>query len=261
MGDIDYEDLHVVFDGSCLFVTIDDASINYRKLHALEQLIRDASKDSMVRALVLDVFVQGENVGNLGEIPEELAHRKPSGSHGAGPLVEQNLLRALHEFMKPTVALLRNAVSGFGIDLASVCDVRVCNASMKMVDRRIHQGRAAATGITYILPRLIGLSQSMRILLLGEDIGAEEAHRIHFVHRVVPDDEFDDFKLEFGKKIGSMATRAWEVHKLQVLKQLDLDFDAAMVHSLGIRQTHVIKDRIEGIQAWRERRDPKFTGE
>ena len=51
-----------------------------------------------------------------------------------------------------------------------------------------------------------------------------------------------------------MPTRAWEVHKLQVLPQLDLPFDAAMVHSLGVRQTHVIEDRLEGMKAWRERR-------
>ena len=82
----------------------------------------------------------------------------------------------------------------------------------------------------------------MRVLLLGETLDAQEAHRIDSVHKIVADDQFEDFKRSFGLKLASMPTRAWELHKIQVLKQLDLDFDAAMVHSLGIRQTHVVKD-------------------
>ena len=244
-----------------MFVSVDNVSINYSTLDALTQLVRDASEDPKIRALVLDASIENDNGGDLGEIPVSIQHRIPSGTHGPGPIVEQKFIGALRDFMKPSVAFMRNSVCGIAIDIASVCDIRICNQSMTMTHDRIHQGRAAATGVSYLLPRLIGLSQSMRILLLGETIDAEEAYRIHFVHRVVADREFDEFKRSFGLQFASMATRAWEVHKLQVLKQLDLDFDAAMVHSLGIRQTHVIKDRIEGIQAWCERREPNFPVE
>jgi enoyl-CoA hydratase/carnithine racemase len=111
-----------------------------------------------------------------------------------------------------------------------------------------------------MLPKLIGQSQAMRILLLGETLSATELRRIHFVHEVVEDGEFAEHTLTLANQIATMATRAWEVHKMQVLPQLDLGFDAAMVHSLGIRQTHVIEDRAEGMRAWREKRDPEFTG-
>ena len=74
------------------------------------------------------------------------------------------------------------------------------------------------------------------------------------------DPDFESRASELLRDIAALPTRAWEVHKKQVLPQLDLGFDAAMVHCLGIRQTHVIEDQQEGRLAWRERRDPVFTG-
>ena len=130
---------------------------------------------------------------------------------------------------------------GSALDLACVCDIRLASASGRIGDPRIRQGRAAATGIAYLLPKLIGQSQAMRILLLGEDLDAAEAMRIQLVHEVVDDDRFRDRAQELADHIATLPTRSWEVHKLQVLPQLDLPFDAAMVHSLGIRQTHVIE--------------------
>ena len=162
--------------------------------------------------------------------------------------------------MKPTLALMHGDVLGLALDLACVCDVRIASAAARIGDPRVRQGRAAATGITYLLPKLIGQSQAMRILLLGEILDALEAKRIQLVHEVVDDGAFDARAIELGEEIARLPTRAWEVHKLQVLPQLDLPFDAAMVHSLGVRQTHVIEDRVEGMRAWRERRPPEFKG-
>ena len=234
--------------------------IDYSMLESLREAVIAASADNAVRALVLNCESGGDDWMNMGEWPSRLAHRRPKGSHGPGPLPEQDAIKELRGFMKPTLALMRGEVLGLALDLACVCDIRIAAASATIGDPRIRQGRAAATGIAYLLPKLIGQSQAMRILLLGETIDATEARRIQLVHEIFADADFDTRTNEIASEIARLPTRAWEVHKLQVLPQLDLPFDAAMVHSLGIRQTHVIEDRVEGIKAWRERRAPVFKG-
>ena len=234
--------------------------IDYAMLEGLREAVNAAAEDEGVRALVLDCSNGGDNWTDMGDWPERLAHRHPAGSHGPGPLPEQDAIKALRAFMKPTLALMHDDVLGLALDLACACDIRLAASTVRIGDPRIRQGRAAATGIAYLLPKLIGQSQAMRVLLLGETLDATEAKRIQLVHEVVDDDAFEARAIELADQVAKLPTRAWEVHKLQVLPQLDLPFDAAMVHSLGVRQTHVIEDRVEGMKAWRERREPEFKG-
>ena len=238
----------------------DGAPIDYAALEALRQAVAEAAEDDGVRLLALDCRSDGDAWPEMGEWPARLASRHPGGSHGPGPLPEQDAIRALRGFMKPTLALLHGKVHGLALDLACVCDIRLAAEGASIGDPRIRQGRAAATGIAYLLPRLIGLSQAMRILLLGEMLDGAEAQRIRLVHEVASDAEFQARADALAAHIAALPTRSWEVHKLQVLPQLDMGFDAAMVHSLGVRQTHVIEDRLEGAKAWRERRPPQFKG-
>ncbi len=234
--------------------------VEYETLDTLAIAVSRAQDDPTVRAVAIVISSDGADSDRMGSFPQRFVHRLPSGSHGSGPIVEQATLRSMLECTKPLIAYMHGRVNGIAIDLAAACDVRIAKADMTMQDTRILQGRTASTGITYLLPKLIGQSQAMRVLLLGEQLTANEARRIHFVHQVVDDASFDDYAISFSQRISNMATRAWQVHKMQVIGQQHLDYASAMVHSLGIRQTHVITDRIEGINAWRERRDPKFTG-
>lgn len=234
--------------------------LDYAATEALREAVREADADEGVRLLVLECDSAGDAWPDMGEWPERLRHRRPKGAHGPGPLPEQDAIKALRAFMKPTLALLRGKTLGLALDFACVCDLRLASADAEIGDPRIRQGRAAATGIAYLLPKLIGQAHTMRVLLLGEVLDAAEAKRIGLVHEVAPASGFDERAEALAAEMAALPTRAWAVHKLQVLPQLDLPFDAAMTHSLGVRQTHVIEDRAEGMRAWRERRDPEFTG-
>lgn len=237
-----------------------DGEIDYPALEALRETALAAEADDAVRLLVLDCTGAADAWPEMGEWPPRLAQRQPAGSHGPGPLPEQDAIRALRACMKPTLALLAGDVRGVALDLACACDIRLASAEAALSDPRVRQGRAAATGIAYLLPKLIGLSHAMRVMLLGEVLAAAEAHRIGLVHEVAAEAEFAARAEALAAHVAGLPTRAWAVRKLQVLPQLDMGFDAAMTHSLGVRQTHVIEDRAEGMRAWRERRPPKFTG-
>ncbi len=238
--------------------------INYAMLETLTAVCAEAQHDDSVRVVVLrgrgDTFSAGDDWEDMGEWPERLRSRRPEGGHGPGPIPEQDALGALRDLVKPTLAVIHGRAFGLAMDLACVCDLRIASKSAKIGDPRIHQGRAASTGISYVLPRLIGQSQAMRILLLGETLSAEEARRIQLIHRVIDDSDLDREAEALIAQVAALPTRSWEVHKKQILPQLDLAFDAAMMHCLGVRQTHVIEDVAEGRLAFQERRKPEFKG-
>lgn len=236
-------------------------NLSFTRIDDLSRVVRRAQDDRSIRALVLVLDLGRVDPADMGQWPEGLEHRSVRGSHGPGPILEQRLIKDLRCFLKPSVAIIGPNLFDFGIDIASACDIRVARDDSVISDTRVSSGRTAASGIAYLLPRLVGLSQAMRISLLGESLNADEALRINFLHDVIDTASFESKANKLIASIAKMPTRAWELHKMQVLPQLDQDFETAMVHSLGIRQTHVIRDRQEGIRAWRERRDPEFKGE
>lgn len=246
---------------SVVRVELTSASLSFQKLDELRDQVELAQSDRRARVLVVALDVGRIDPENMGPLPSSIDHRSVRGSHGPGPIVEQQLIKALRNFLKPSIALIGPNLFDFAIEIAAACDIRIAQTDSTIHDSRVANGRTASSGIAYLLPRLVGLSQAMRISLLCEPLSASEALRIHFLHQVIEKENFDEQTEEFVIRVSKMPTRAWEVHKMQVLPQLDQDFETAMVHSLGIRQTHVIKDREEGIRAWRERRDPEFKGE
>lgn len=196
----------------------------------------------------------------MGPWPEEYRHRRPGGPHGPAPIPQQDLLKLVRSLPKPTIALMRGQVLGLGLDLACVCDIRLCTDDAVIGDPRILQARHNSTGLTYILPRLIGQSQAMQLLLLGESINGSEAERIGLVYRSFKLEEFASQTEKLIAQVTTMATRSYAIIKQQIIEELDMPYDTALMHSFAIRQTNIIEDKDEGILAFIEKRKPSFRG-
>ena len=238
--------------------------LGYPQIVALRDLFRALADERRIRAILIsgagESFCLGEEDDNLGEWPKEYSHRRPAGSQGPAPVPQQDMLSALRAVPSPTVVKLQGRVEGLGLDLAAVCDLRLVARDCQIADGRVRGAEIVSTGLTHVLPRLIGLSQATRLLLVGDEIDGTEAARIGLAYRAYEAGELDGAAEEMLTQLSTMATRSYAIVKQQVLDELDMPYQAALMHSMGIRQTNVIEDRQEGQRAFLEKRDAEYVG-
>ncbi|MBW2085526.1 MAG: enoyl-CoA hydratase/isomerase family protein [Deltaproteobacteria bacterium] len=239
-------------------------AMNYELIMAAKEIVSQVGEDWDVRAVVFegqgDHFCAGDDPADMGPWPEEYRHRRPGGSHGPAPIPQQDLLKLVRSLPKPTIVLMRGQALGLGLDLACVCDIRLCTDDAVIGDPRILQARHNSTGLTYILPRLIGQSQAMRLLLLGESISGSEAERIGLVYKSFKPEKFTSQAEKLIAQVTTMATHSYAIIKQQIIEELDMPYDTALMHSFAIRQTNIIEDKDEGILAFIQKRKPSFKG-
>jgi enoyl-CoA hydratase/carnithine racemase len=161
----------------------------------------------------------------------------------------------------PTIAALNGHAVGGGFGLSLVCDIRVANESAKVGANFSRLGFSSGMAVSYILPRLVGISKAAELLFTGRLISGEEAERIGLVSYALPAQEVFPKALEIATEIAQSAPLA--VRKMKKLFFEGLDFrprPAAMAEAFAQAETIATADAKEGMAALLEKREPKFTG-
>lgn len=177
--------------------------------------------------------------------------------HGAATPLVETILRCT----KPTIAAINGAAVGMGMDLALLCDMRIAGERAKLGSYFVRRGVIGTAAGTWLLPRMIGVSRAMELLLSGELLDAAESERLGLVSRVVPDAELEDAVAELIDKLSWGAPLAQRAIKRCVQKGLESDF--ATIEEYGRLLSDELwrtDDHREGVMSHVEKRKPEFEG-
>jgi enoyl-CoA hydratase/carnithine racemase len=168
---------------------------------------------------------------------------------------------ALAALPQPTLAIVRGNAHSAGFELALACDIRLACEGATFAMPETGLGIVPLGGGTQRLPRAVGRSQALKLLLAGTEIDAAEARRIGLVSDVVPDGEETEAAREIARAIASRGAIATRFAKEAVLRGLEQPLQQGLRTELDmtvILQTTA--DRAEGVRAFIEGRPPHFTG-
>ncbi|MBN1381026.1 MAG: enoyl-CoA hydratase/isomerase family protein [Deltaproteobacteria bacterium] len=162
---------------------------------------------------------------------------------------------------QPIIAALDGAAFGQGLELALACDIRIASDRSRFAMTQINTGEMPFDGGTQRLPRLIGRMKALEMILYADIIDVQAAKEMGLVNRVVPHDSLLSEALKLAGDLTAKSPLALKYAKEAVLKGMDMTLAQGMRLEADLYfLLHTTDDRREGIEAFREKRSPKFTG-
>ena len=228
-------------------------------LDLLNDAFQDVNVDNNVRAIILTGA--GTAAFCTGSDLKKTMPPKESFAELTFGRVQRYYPFAGVDIDKPVICAVNGYALAGGMELALACDIRIASSNAQFGQSEVRVGSIPAAGGTQRLPRIIGLSDAMLMMLTGDRIDAQEALRIGLVSKVVPPGELMDTANAIARRIVENAPLAVRAVKKLVRDGIGMPLSAAIQaeqYVLGvIRDTH---DRIEGRKAFQEKRKPAFNG-
>ncbi len=249
-------------DGPIATVTLNNPerlnALNRAMWQALGAAMHALSADDALRCIVLrgagdKAFAAG---ADIAEFATERADSSLANPYGA---LIHDAMQAVAQCRHPTVALIQGACVGGGLEIAAMCDMRICGASSRFGVPVNRLGLTMAYGELQGLLALVGRAVALEILLEGRVFDAAEAYTKRLVNRVVPDDEVEREAYAAAERIAAGAPLVARWHKrfidrLSVRAQIPpQEWDEGFA-------CFDTEDYREGVDAFLEKRKPNFKG-
>ncbi|HSA52015.1 MAG TPA: enoyl-CoA hydratase-related protein [Yinghuangia sp.] len=233
-------------------------AINAELWAALADALTDAGKDPDIRALVVTgaggAFCSGADVA-AGGIASGPAHPL----RGMRKLTD--VAQLLHELPIPSIAKVDGVAVGAGWNLALGCDFVVATPQARFSQIFARRGLSLDLGGSWLLPKLVGLQQAKRLVLLADMIGAEEARDLNLVTWVVAAEEIDSFVADLGKRLAAGPPVALAQSKALLNEGANSTMREALANEARAQVINfATEDAPEAAAAFAEKRDARFTG-
>jgi enoyl-CoA hydratase/carnithine racemase len=233
-------------------------ALDRRMWQGIADAVSVAAADDSVRVVMLrgtggEAFSAG---ADITEFPRERADVEQARAYGATMI---DAMEAIGSCRHPTVALIEGACIGGGLELAAMCDLRICGASSRFGIPIKRLGLVMAYGELGGLVRLVGPAVALEILLEGRVFGADEALQKGLVTRVAPDADVEAEALAAARRIAEGAPLVARWHKRFVRRLADPAplSDAELDEGFACFATD---DYRIGYQAFLSKTTPAFKG-
>ena len=236
-------------------------AVRWQSWDEIEDAIERVASDEDARALVITGsgrgFCSGTDLGAARALPDLPAvgrterHRARYGS--TAKLIACPI---------PTIAAVNGVAAGAGLSLCLACDIRIASETARFSAIWSRRGLLADFGATYLLPHIVGMAKGLELMYTGEIIDAQEALRIGLVSRVVASDDLMPTALALAERLAEGAPIALELVKRLAYRQwlADLEDHVRLEESYQRTRTMDSEDAQEGLQSFKEKREPRFKG-
>jgi enoyl-CoA hydratase/carnithine racemase len=224
-------------------------------MEELASAIEALDADPEVRCIVIagsdEVFAAGADIRALRERTFEEALRHPMTA----------FWRRVAGAKTPLVAAVSGFALGGGCELALICDLIVASETAEFGQPEITLGIIPGGGGTQRLARVLGKQRAMELVLTGRRIGAHEAEGFGLVNEVTPQGEWLERAMELAERVARRPPIAVRLAKQAVLAAEETGLTAGLDHERRLYEIAMAtEDRIEGMDAFLEKRKPDFKG-
>ena len=274
---MDRSDLKVVryeIDGGVALVTLhrpDRLNAWTGRMHTeYRWVLAEAERDDSVRVIVVTgagrAFCAGADTAALDGHAERGAYdagvdAATLATPGYGVRPEFDHAFAFHfGIPKPVIAAINGPAAGVGLVLACYCDIRYAAFGAKLTTSNGRLGLPAEYGLSWVLPRLVGIGHAADLLFSSRVVLAEEAQRIGLVNRTLPVEELLPTTLAYARMLATeISPASLRESKRQLYADLHGDVGSAVAESERLLERMATEpDFAEGVRAWREKRPPRF---
>ena len=235
-------------------------AVNAALARELPAAISDAAANDSVRVVVITgagrAFCAGLDLSEPMDIDKGSLRERLDPYLWVGRWV-----KSVTECDKPVIAAVNGVAAGAGFGLALACDIRIVSSNATCTAGYVRRGLSPDAGVSWFLPRLVGYSRAMEILLTGRDISADEAMSFGLAAQRYADGEFSEGVSDYAARLASGPPVAFALTKRLMLAGASASLDTQLREELThIKTCFGTSDVQEAINAFGEKRAPVFRG-
>ncbi len=231
----------------------------------LANALMRAHDDAEISAVILTgagkAFCSGGDLKAIRERTGIGPQSKPDGTRANYRRGVQHIIRTLADVEVATIAAINGPAIGLGMDIAILCDMRIAATSAKLASSFVKVGIIPGDGGAWILTQAIGPARAAEMILTGDSIDAEEAARIGLVNKTAPDDQLMAEAAKLAERVAVNPPRTIRLAKRLLRESQHGRLADVMELSAAFQAlAHETADHKEAVDAFSEKRAPKFTG-